>query len=245
VKDNFSHIAAHYAQFRPQYPGDFISILCNSVNTKEIAWDCGTGNGQVAKHLAKHFAKVIATDISEKQIKEAPKLQNIAYKTEAAENASVLDKSVNLITVGQAAHWFQLDSFYTEARRVLAPAGVIAIFGYPLFTTANTRINKLCQFLFKNILSGYWDKERKWLDEKYQTIPFPFKEINIPASTMKYNWNYSQLIGYLQSWSAVQHYSKKNKNNPVDEIMLGIKKGFDNNMKIEVTFEIVGRYGIT
>ena len=38
--------------------------------------------------------------------------------------------SAELVTVCQALHWMQVDSFYQEAARVLRPGGLLAVLGY-------------------------------------------------------------------------------------------------------------------
>ena len=45
-----------------------------------IAWDCACGSGQASRDLSKHFKRVIATDASEAQIKEAAPVPNIEYR---------------------------------------------------------------------------------------------------------------------------------------------------------------------
>ena len=57
-----------------------------------------------------------------------------------------------------------------------------------------------------------------FIDEGYQTIPFPFSEIPVPEFTMSYEWKFEQLLGYLGTWSAVKHYRKQNDADPVQII---------------------------
>ncbi len=85
TKDNFSVQADTYQKFRPVYPAGLYEYLLQHVLEKDLAWDCGTGNGQVASVLADHFEKVVASDISEKQINKAPAKNNIQYLVSRAE----------------------------------------------------------------------------------------------------------------------------------------------------------------
>jgi hypothetical protein len=62
MKDNFSAQAATYAQFRPDYPDSLVSFLLTHTANHDAAWDCGTGNGQLALKLASYFRTVYATD---------------------------------------------------------------------------------------------------------------------------------------------------------------------------------------
>lgn len=243
MKDNFSNIAENYAAFRPEFPPEFIDALCGLSLSKKLAWDCGTGNGQVAQYLANNFEKVIATDISKKQIDNAIQFSNIEYRVESAESSTLEKKSVNLIVVAQAVHWFDFRKFYREASRVLDENGIIAVIGYPLLTTDYQNVNDLIQNFYFEIVGKYWDAERRFIDEKYKTIPFPFEEFDMPRFEMSYTWNYAQLIGYLSSWSAVAHYTKQNNKNPLDLIEPELKKLMPEDILIKVNFEIFGRYG--
>src|SRR5439155_1152709 len=59
-KDHFSKQAADYAIFRPSYPQELFVYLGSVAPARQLAWDCGTGNGQAAVGLASVFARVIA-----------------------------------------------------------------------------------------------------------------------------------------------------------------------------------------
>lgn len=217
MKDNFSAQATKYAQYRPQYPQALIDYICTFVRTQGKALDLATGNGQVAQKLSTRFQSVYATDISEKQLQNAFKADNITYKLETAEQTSFDDNCFDLITVGQAVHWFDFSIFYKEVYRILKPEGVFAVLGYSLPLT-NPRADAVIAHFYNDIIGSYWDSERKLIEENYQTIPFPFKEIETLPWQNEFEWNISQLLGYLESWSATQHYKKKTGINPVDLI---------------------------
>lgn len=243
IKDNFSKQAELYQQFRPGYPEKLIALLCDHITNKNLAWDCASGNGQIAKILAQKFEKVIATDISAEQLKKAPRQANIDYRVERAEHTSLPDASVDLIVVAQAIHWFDFKHFYAEAKRVLKKDGVIAIIGYPFMTSEESELNEIISFFNNDVVGNYWDAERKYVDERYSTIPFPFAEFQLPKFEMKYHWNLEQITGYISSWSAVSHYQKKTGANPLELIKIPLRKIFDTVNQVEVRFEIIGRYG--
>jgi len=243
MKDNFSKQAKEYAVFRPSYPENAISFILSQVKDKTTAWDCGTGNGQLAAKLSNPFKKVYATDISENQIANAVKKDNIIYQIVSAENVTFEENSFDLITVAQAIHWFNFDQFYEKVRFTLKPDGILAVIGYNLMTI-DENCDKVIRYLYSDILGDkYWDKERKYLDEQYQTIPFPFQEIKAPDFSEKVKWNIDELTGYLNTWSAVQHYIKANDTNPVDEIRAQLEKIWGNEEKKEVTFPTLMRIG--
>lgn len=131
-KDHFSKQAAGYAKFRPRYPRKLFDYLGSIAPSRQIAWDCGTGNGQAAVGLASVFDHVIATDASEKQIANAQSHATIEYRVAPAENSDIGSETIDLILVAQALHWFDLDCFYAEVRRVLKPDGILAASAYNL-----------------------------------------------------------------------------------------------------------------
>ena len=62
LKDKFSNQSKSYKKYRPEYPKDLYETILSVVKARDEYWDCGTGNGQVAKELSKYFQKVSATD---------------------------------------------------------------------------------------------------------------------------------------------------------------------------------------
>jgi ubiquinone/menaquinone biosynthesis C-methylase UbiE len=222
MKDNFSKQSATYARYRPTYPPELYDFILSHVHGKETAWDCGTGNGQAAKELSKAFSKVFATDISQKQLDSAFRAENIFYSVQPAEKTNFVDNSFDLVTVAQALHWFRFDEFYKEVERVIKPGGVFAAWTYSLLRTTD-EINAMIRDHHYNTLGDYWDEERKYVDDEYRNIPFPFARLNVPAVTIEYNWTIEELEGYLNTWSALQKFIRNNKYNPVDDLLRNIK----------------------
>jgi ubiquinone/menaquinone biosynthesis C-methylase UbiE len=208
AKDNFSVQSKDYAAFRPKLQQEVYDFVISHVQRFNLAWDVGTGNGQTAVELSKVFKQVIATDISENQLAHAVQLPNISYRKEQAEHSSLENNSVDLITIAQAIHWFDFDNFYKEVKRVAKPGAIIAAFSYSMFRAEDKVIDDIIQRFYADS-SPYWDPERKYIDEQYKTIPFPFKEIDAPIFYIQYEWTVDQVIGYMRTWSANQHYLKK------------------------------------
>ncbi|MEO6547587.1 MAG: class I SAM-dependent methyltransferase [Ferruginibacter sp.] len=238
--DNFSKHACDYARYRPVYPEQLYNFLFSLVEDKRAAWDCATGNGQVAVELSKVFDKVYATDISDEQLKNAIKKDNIFYSVERAEKSSLKENSVGLVAVAQAIHWFDFDNFYTEVKRVITPRGVLAVIGYGLLKV-NDEVDKLVQDFHNNIMGPYWDKERKYIDDEYKTIPFPFEEIESPKMYKTYDWTLEELIGYFNTWSSVKHYEEDRKENPVILIKKELEKLWPKDAKLKVHFPVLLR----
>lgn len=242
MKDNFSAQAKAYAQFRPTYPAELYEFLLSNVHNKQTAWDCATGNGQVAYALAKHFNTVYATDISAKQLAHAPKAANLSYAVAPAEQTSFTDQYFDLITVAQAIHWFNFDEFFAEVKRTLKPDGLFAAIGYGLMQI-NPIVDEVIFELYETILGSYWDPERRHIEQNYETISFPFKPIAAPNLFITTKWDFNQLIGYLETWSALQHYLKANGNNPITLVVNILKNAWGNTNVKEVRFPLIIKAG--
>jgi len=241
-KDLFSEHSNLYKAFRPEYPESLFEIILQHVPDTCLAWDVGTGNGQVAKMLSKYFKSVYATDISEKQLKEAPQIENICYARCSAENSGLPSKSVDLITVAQALHWFDFELFNTEVKRVARPGALIAIWGYELLHI-NEEIDNQIQDFYSGIIGTYWPPERKYIENAYCNINFPYKEIDSPQFSIKVNWTLEQFIGYLNTWSAVQLFIKQNQFNPVDTLRSKIQMFWNERELKKIVFPLFVRMG--
>lgn len=243
MKDNFSQQAVAYAQYRPGYPIGLFDFIFQFVKEKNTAWDCGTGNGQAAKVLSTQFKKVIATDISQKQIENAYKSENIFYEITPAEKTRLADNSIDLITIAQAIHWFKFDAFYAEVNRVAKPQAVIAVWMYDLLQISK-EIDQLIHDYHFITLENYWDAERKYVDDCYSSIPFPFEEIKTPAFYMELNWSLKDLTGYFNTWSALQKFIAANALNPVDALIEKISPFWGKKEKRKIFFPLHLRLGI-
>lgn len=223
MKDNFSSGSDRYATFRPVYPEALYDFLLPFVPGRQAAWDCGTGNGQVAQVLAGYFDQVYATDISKQQIEQARPHKKIRYSVQSAESTSFPDNTFDLITVAQAIHWFDFEAFYREVNRTLKHRGIIAVTGYGLFRSF-PEADRIITNFYHRIIGPFWDPERVYIDEHYQTIPFPFPEIEAPHLYHKVAWDFNHLAGYLGTWSAVKHYQQQKGRDPFGLIYDDLKK---------------------
>ena len=134
-KDHFSSLAPAYARYRPTYPPELAAHLASVAPSRALALDLATGNGQPAIDLALHFDQVLASDASARQLAEAIAQPQVQYLRHQAECLPVKSGCADLIAVAQAAHWLNFDRFYAEARRVLRPGGVVAVWTYGFFKT--------------------------------------------------------------------------------------------------------------
>jgi len=242
-KDLFSSHADIYAKYRPLYPNELYEFLLSQVQQRNAALDCGTGNGQCAGVLAEYFIDVDATDISGKQIDKAVIKPNLHYHICRAEKTPFPDDRFDLITVATAAHWFQFNDFFAEMNRVAKNNAVFACWAYSLVRTDQPLLNEMIDDFYWKKIHSYWDPERKHVDEEYKNLPFPFEEIQNPGFATKLTWDLETFEGYLNTWSAVQHYIKQNNSNPVTGLLSEVRKKFDDNIQLNMTFPIFMKCG--
>ena len=242
-KDHFSKQAAGYAKFRPRYPQKLFDYLRSIAPGRQLAWDCGTGNGQAAVGLASVFDRVIATDASEKQIANAQSHKMVEYRVAAAENSGIGSETIDLIMVAQALHWFDLDRFYGEARRVLKNNGVVAASAYNLLQVEQA-INVVVNRYYYEVVGSFWPQERK-LVEQFADLPLPFHEVDAPRFEMTAQWNLDHLLGYLQTWSSTQQFIAAKGSDPLEQIIEGLRAAWgDSQQTRNVTWPLVLRIGI-
>jgi len=216
-KDHFSGHAPDYRAFRPAYPPELFEFLASIASPDGLVWDCGTGNGQAAVALAEYFARVFATDASEKQIQEAEPHPRVEYAVAPAERCPLPDSSANLVTVAQALHWFDLDKFNAEVKRVCHPGGFLAVWTYDLHSI-NAALDPILNRLQTEFVGQYWPPERVLVNAGYSTIPFPFEEVTVPKFEMSANWDYHHFLGYMNTWSATKAFIRTNGFSPLERL---------------------------
>lgn len=214
-KDHFSRLAAQYAEFRPTYPGALFDLLARTAPARGHAWDCACGSGQATLDLAERFETVIGTDASAKQIAAAPTHPRVTYAVGPAERSGLEEHSMDLITVAQGLHWFDRPAFFTEARRVLRPQGLLAVWTYGIPRLNDSNLDKVMQTFYWETVGPFWAPERRYVEDGYRSIEFPFTEIAGPSLSMREQWTLPQFLGYLRSWSAVGQYVDARKEDPV------------------------------
>ena len=242
-KDHFSKQAADYAKFRPRYPHEMFEYLGSLAPSRKLAWDCGTGNGQAAVGLVSVFDRVIATDASEKQIANAEPHERVEYRMVSAEESGLESGTIDLIMVAQALHWFDLDRFYDEVRRVLKKNSVLAASAYNLLHI-EPAIDEVINRYYYEVVGPFWPPERV-LIEKFEELPFPFSEIQAPSFEMIGQWNLEHLVGYLRSWSATQRFIAANKRDPLEAIADDLRAAWgDPGQMRKVVWPLILRVGL-
>lgn len=201
-QDHFSAGSAGYARHRPRYPAALFDWLAAAAPARHHALDIATGSGQAAQDLADRFSWVTGFDASEAQLAQAPRLPNLRYEVARAEAIPLPDRCADAIVVAQALHWFDLDRFYAEARRVLRPGGLLVAWTYNLLSVTPA-VDALVHGLYHGALRDHWPPARRLVEDGYASLPFPFTPLQAPDCAMSASWDVEQLLGYLRTWSAV------------------------------------------
>ena len=203
-KDHFSDDSAAYTAYRPTYPGKLAHMLADLAPGRDLAFDAGCGTGQLSVPLADRFARVAALDASAQQIAAAAPHPRIAYRVAPADRSGLADRSVDLVTVAQAAHWFDLPTFYAEVRRIARPGAAIALASYPLPRIADDAVDAVLRRFYGETLGPYWPPERVHVERGYADLPFPFAPLPAPALTIVRDWRRADLVAFVGTWSAVR-----------------------------------------
>jgi len=216
-KDHFSTQSAGYARYRPTYPRALFQFLASLSSGHGRALDCATGSGQAAIALTEFYSEVVASDASQAQIDAAIKHPKVCYTVASAERSGLGEASVDLLTVGQAFHWFDKVAFMREASRVLRPDGVLAIWCYEL-CSVNDECDAIVDRLYTDIVGEFWPAERVTIEEGYRSVVMPGTAVDVPAIEMTMSWSAADMLGYLRTWSACNRYEKQHGSDPVAEI---------------------------
>ncbi len=224
-KNHFSRQSEYYARFRPEYPHDLFKYLASLSPRKRLAWDCATGSGQAAVGLSRYFEKVIATDASRQQIDHAREAENVEYRLAKAEFSGLERGSVDLITVAQALHWFDLDLFFREAERVLKPSGILAVWTYALMKVS-PEVDAVIKKFHSQVVGAYWPPERALVENRYTEIKVPLEPLQPLEFKMSTPWDLEHFRGYLKSWSAAQRFQTFNNSDPLDLIRDDLNKAW-------------------
>lgn len=232
-QDHFSAGSEGYARFRPRYPDALYAWLAATAPTRRHAVDVATGTGQAATGLAGHFRRVSAFDASAGQVRQAEGAPGLTYGVARAEELPLADGAADLVTVAQALHWLDLDRFYPEARRVLVPGGLLAVWTYNRLQV-DPAVDALVEHLYSDILRGDWPAGRVHVESGYRDLPFPFARIAVPPFAMQADWLVDDLLGYLGTWSALRRYTERTGRNPLPQLEADLRRAFgDRRRRVE------------
>lgn len=212
--DHFGDRGSDYARFRPRYPPAVFEWLAGQAAAHRRAWDAGTGSGQAAVALTRWFDEVVATDASAGQLAHAEPHPRVLYRVAVAGASGMAPSSVDLVTVAQAIHWFDVAAFWREVKEALAPNGVVALLSYDL-VRAGPEIDAVLDHLYRDVLGPWWPPERRIVETGIASLPFPFRELEAPAFAIEAAWTLDEMVGYLGTWSAARRYQRATGEDPL------------------------------
>jgi SAM-dependent methyltransferase len=220
---DYSQVAEYYSTSRPGYPEELFEWLASLVERRDVAWDAATGSGQAAVSLAKYFQRVIATDISEEQIRHARAHPRIEYRAATAEASGLPDDSVDLVVSAAALHWFDLERFYAEVRRVARPGGVLAAWTYHV-AYVEAPFDEVFGPFYRDIVAPYFAPGARLVDDRYEAIALPGSAVDAPSYSATVNWTSAEIVRFVRTWSGVQTYMEVAGQDPVTELAPAIEE---------------------
>jgi SAM-dependent methyltransferase len=129
----FSSRVENYVLYRPSYPEELLEVLardCGLTAASRIA-DIGSGTGLLSALFLDYGCEVFGVEpnrdmrlAGEKVFEGQTRFHSIDGLAEAT---TLADGSIDIVTAGQAFHWFEPDAARREFRRILRPGGWVAL----------------------------------------------------------------------------------------------------------------------
>ena len=132
-KKRFSSRVENYIKYRPSYPPEIIDFLTDEkvLSKQSIVADIGSGTGILSELFLKNGNKVFGVEPNTEMRRAAEKILEIypdfVSISSSAENTSLMSNSIDLITVGQAFHWFDIIKTRIEFKDILKSDGNIVL----------------------------------------------------------------------------------------------------------------------
>jgi ubiquinone/menaquinone biosynthesis C-methylase UbiE len=199
---------------RPTYPPALFAWLASQSPSHDLAWDVATGTGQAALPLVAHFQRVFASDRYSGPIEQAPAVDGITWKVEAAEACSLPGESVSLVTVAAGLHWLDLDGFVAQVQRVLRPNGLLAVWTYTI-TPAHATLRPVFEAYARDVLAPYWSPVMTHVHDGYRDLSLPGEPVPTPEFFAECHLDLRDTLDLMRSWSAAIAYARQNGRDPV------------------------------
>jgi hypothetical protein len=129
-RERFSAAADLYHRYRPTYPAAVLEWIDEATGLRPPARiaDVGCGTGISTRLLAERGFEVTGIDPNEPMLAHARAAGRAQYRRGTATESGLPDGSVDLVTVAQAFHWFDVRAALAEFTRILARPGWCAAF---------------------------------------------------------------------------------------------------------------------
>ena len=125
----FSTRVDNYVRYRPGYPPALIPLLENAgtLCPGDRVADLGAGTGLLTRRFLDAGYDVTPLEPNAPMREAGERLLGRSFAATTAEATGFDDRSIDLIVVAQAFHWFDLEPTVAEFRRILAPKGRVAL----------------------------------------------------------------------------------------------------------------------
>jgi SAM-dependent methyltransferase len=129
----FSSRVDNYIRYRPGYPAEIMDLLRRDcgLHPGSVIADIGSGTGKLTELFLENGNQVFGVEPNREMREAGDRLLQrfLRFRSVAgtAEATGLPDRSVDLITAGQAFHWFDLEPCRLEFSRILKPGGRVAI----------------------------------------------------------------------------------------------------------------------
>lgn len=234
-KARFSNLADNYAKYRPDYPKEIIKFLTSTIglSKRHIIADIGSGTGISAKLFLDNGNEVYGIEPNAEMRGTGEKcLSNYTnfYSLDASsENTKLEAESIDIITSGQAFHWFEPEETRKEFLRILKPNGFVVIFNNRRKLSDTPFMNE-----YSELIKKYCEKEHKNLLNTDLPYFFELRTIHKEVFPNPQIFNLERLIGDLVSYSYMPHEGDPGFDDMISEFEILFEKYSNNGM---LTFE--------
>ena len=197
----FTDKSADYSQYRPSYPESAVKWLRSKIAGNTVL-DVGAGTGIFTQVLLPCFANVSAVEPNDDMRQMFEKmLPGIRCRNATGEHTQMPEFSVDLITVAQAFHWLDADSFKLEAMRILRPTGKVAIIWNSSLKSAFTDArNFICQKYCPRFRSGHAGRHTAEEGDLFLRQRF-FREVEVVSFPNPFSMDLQTFEGNIRSRS--------------------------------------------
>ena len=123
---SFGAVAEAYDRGRPAYPAEAAAWLMGG--EAKVVLELGAGTGKLTRELVDQGHAVFATEPDEAMLAVLrERVPEVSAKVATAEEIPANDRSVDVVVVAQAFHWFDPDVALPEIARVIKPGGHVAL----------------------------------------------------------------------------------------------------------------------
>ncbi len=222
----FTGRANDYAKYRPGYPEQIIGLLENKINfdsSKDMA-DVGCGTGILSRLFLTNGNLVFGVEPNEEMRIMSEKLLskfiNFISVEGAAEETKLATNSVDVVTVGQAFHWFDLKKTKKEFKRILRKDGNVVIVWNERNITS--QFMKELEAILKTLNQEHEEAEKDLVDKKLLNTFYGVEKIGASTFPNFQLLDLAGLKGRIQSISYVPDTGPANR-----RVMNAIKSVFE------------------